>query len=38
MAEHFPPSWWLGINLQTGENLGLTVPESFLARADQVIR
>jgi putative tryptophan/tyrosine transport system substrate-binding protein len=33
-----PTDMELGINLQTAEKLGLEVPESFLTRADQVIR
>jgi putative ABC transport system substrate-binding protein len=33
-----PTDLGLGINLQTAEKLGLEVPESFLTRADQVIR
>jgi putative ABC transport system substrate-binding protein len=33
-----PTDLELGINLETAEKLGLSVPESFLARADQVIR
>lgn len=28
----------LGLNLQTAEKLGISVPESFVARAEQVIR
>jgi putative ABC transport system substrate-binding protein len=33
-----PTDLGLGINLQTAQKLGLAVPESFLERADQVIR
>jgi putative ABC transport system substrate-binding protein len=33
-----PTGLGLGINLQTAGRLGLDVPKSFLARADQVIR
>ena len=33
----FPTRLYLGINLRTAKALGLTVPESFLLRADEVI-
>src|SRR5262245_59911319 len=34
---HYPSRWMLAINLNTAKALGLTIPPSVLAQADQVI-
>jgi putative tryptophan/tyrosine transport system substrate-binding protein len=34
---YFPTRLYLAVNLQTAKALGLTIPESFLLRADEVI-
>jgi hypothetical protein len=32
-----PSKWGMAVNLKTANALGLTVPQSLLARADEVI-
>jgi putative ABC transport system substrate-binding protein len=33
----FPTKLYLGVNLRTAKTIGVTIPESFIIRADEVI-